>query len=98
MAGLIKKEIEKYVLIIKNDERTCYIWLKIETPLQLDLIFLIKILTFMLVWVKINLLFNLSNDIVYFKDKGGVVASGEMNAFARLRYMTCNYLSWYISQ
>ena len=28
---LIKKEIEKYVSIIKNDEHKCYIWLKIET-------------------------------------------------------------------
>ena len=32
VACLIKKEIEKYVSIIKNDEHKCYIWLEIETP------------------------------------------------------------------
>ena len=57
---LIKKEIGKYVSIVKNDEHKCYIWLKIETPNALRTFvvgctFLIKILTFMLVWIKTNL-------------------------------------------
>ena len=32
VACLIKRELEKYMSIIKNDEHKCYIWLKIETP------------------------------------------------------------------
>ena len=78
---MIKKEIEKYVSIIKNDEHKCYIWLKIETPKDLP--------TFVPTFVvgcyiphqdsnfyasldKDKPFANLEDDVVYFKSKGEV--------------------------
>ena len=82
---MIKKEIEKYVPIIKNDERKCYIWLKIETLKDLPTFVVKRYIhhqdsNFYASLDKDQPFANLEDDIVYFKSKGEVIVFGDMNA------------------
>ena len=76
---MIKKEIEKYVPIIKFDEHNCYIWLKIETPIDLPT-FVVgcyilhqdsNFSNFYACLDKDQPFANLEDDIVYFKIQRG---------------------------
>ena len=106
MACSIKKEIEKYVSIIKNDEHKCYIWLKIETPKDLPTFVVgCYILTsmhqdsnFYAFFDKDQPFANLEDDIVYFKSKGEVIVFSDMNARIRgLELHAQEYLMSHIS-
>ena len=77
VACLIKKEIEKYVSIIKNDEHKCYMWLKIETPNDLPTFVVGCYIphqdsNFYACLDKDQPFANLEDDIAYLKSKGEV--------------------------
>ena len=88
MTCIIKKEIEKYVSTIKNDERKCHIWLKIETLDDLSTF----VVGYNIPHQESNIyacldkdqpFANLEDDIAYFKSKGEVIVFGDMNARRR---------------
>ena len=88
MACFIKKEIAKYVSIIKNDEHKCYIWLKIETPNDLPTFVVGGYIhhqhsNFYACLEKDQPFVNLEGDIAYFNFKWKVIDFGDMNACTR---------------
>ena len=85
---MIKKEIEKYVSIIKNDEHKCYICLKIETPNDLPTFIVRHYIpnqdfNYYACLDKDQAFFNLEDDIAYFKSKAQVIVFGDMDACTR---------------
>ena len=88
MAFFIKKAIEKYVSIIKNDEHKLYIWLKIETPNYLPTLIVRCYIphqdsNIYACLDKDQPFANLEDDIASFKSKGEVIVFGDMNARTR---------------
>ena len=76
------------MLIIKNDEYKCYIWLKIGTPKDFPTFVVGCYIPhqdsdFYASLDKDQPFANLEDDIVHFKSKGEVIVFGDMNARTR---------------
>ncbi|RYA45856.1 endonuclease/exonuclease/phosphatase family protein [Enterobacter cloacae complex sp. GF14B] len=100
VACMVKKGLEDFVSIVKDDKYKRYVWLKIMTPKRTPICFIPHHdLPFYACMDRDQPFSDLEEDIAYFKGEGDVIVFGDMNARTKtLQHDTQQFDMPYISR